>query len=169
MHHLGFLTIQHDQAGYSGGYLVTNTWGRPHEFRLTNTISASKVQQLLFGPTLRPHICSDLLGKTLVEKAGTPVSLVITDCDAALDLRLQLDQPVVWLAPMDHSKLFEVQTLPIVETKSYKLLAHPRFPADVQLVQSLLQQVEISDLAEPFLRVRDALTEARKMGVQKAA
>lgn len=169
MHHLGFLTIQHDQQGYSGGYLVTNTWGRPLEFRLTTPVTPNKVQQLLYGPTLRPYVCSDLLGKVLVEKASTPVSLVITDCDAALDLRQQIGLPVAWLAPMDHSRLFEMQALPIAETRSYKLLAHHKFPDDVQGIQELLHQMDVSDLAEPFARVRDALTEARKLGAQKAA
>lgn len=168
-HHLGFLTIQHDQQGYSGGYLVTNSWGRPLEFRLTTPIQPNKVQQVLYGPTLKPYICSELLGKTLVEKAGTPVSLVITDSDAALDLRLHQEQPVAWLAPMDHSKLIAHEASIIAKTPSYALLAHARFPGDIAVIKELLHQMEVSDLAEPFSRVRDALTEARKMGVLKAA
>src|SRR5262245_11160690 len=32
---LGFLTVLHEASGYLGGYLVTNQWGRPLEFRLS--------------------------------------------------------------------------------------------------------------------------------------
>ncbi len=166
---LGFLTIQQDQQGYSGGYLVTNAWGRPLEFRLTTAVTPNKVQQLLYGPTLRPYICSDLLGKVLVEKAGTQVQLVITDCDAALELRSQVQHPVAWLAPMDHTLFHEWEASLIAKAKSYALLAHPKFPGDVETIKTLLQQTEVSDLAEPFGRVREALTEARKMGALKAA
>ncbi len=166
---LGFLTIQEDQQGYSGGYLVTNAWGRPLEFRLTTAVSPTKVQQLLYGPTLRPYICSELLGKVLVEKAGTPVSLVVTDCDAALDLRAQVQQPVVWLAALDHTLFHEWEATLIAKAKSYALLAHPRYPQDVEPVKALLAKSELGDLAEPFGRVREALVEARKMGALKAA
>jgi hypothetical protein len=167
--HLGFLTIQHDQHGYSGGYLVTNSWGRPLEFRLSTAIQPNKVQHVLYGPTLRPYLCSELLGKTLVEKASTPVHLVITDCDAALDLRLHQDQPVAWLAPMDHSKLIAHETSIIAKTPSYALIAHTKYSGDIPIIRELLNRMEVSDLAEPFSRVKEALAEARKMGVLKAA
>lgn len=166
---LGFLTIQHDQQGYSGGYLVTNAWGRPLEFRLTTAVSPTKVQQLLYGPTLRPYICSELLGKVLVEKANTAIELVITDCDAALELRTHLKQPVAWLAPLDHSLFHEWEATLVAKAKSFALLAHPKFPEDVEAIKKLLEQTEVSDLAEPFGRVREALTEAKKMGALKAA
>jgi hypothetical protein len=167
--HLGFLTIHQDQQGYSGGYLVTNAWGRPLEFRLTSPVTPNKVQQLLYGPTLRPYLCSDLIGKTLVEKAATPAHLIVTDHDAALELRLQLDTPVAWLAPMDHPRLTELNDSIIARTKSYALVAHPKFAGDVKVIKELLHQTEVSDLAEPFARIREALAEARKMGALKAA
>lgn len=166
---LGFLTVQQDQHGYSGGYLVTNAWGRPLEFRLSTSVNPNKVQQLLYGPTLRPYICSELLGKVLVEKAGSPVALVITDCDAALDLRSHVEYPVAWLAALDQTLFHEWEATLIARAKSYALLAHPKFPQDVDRIKELLQQTEISDLAEPFGRVREALGEARKMGALKAA
>src|SRR5262245_21405555 len=94
---VGFLTIFHETNGYLGGYLVTNQWGRPLEFRLSTAVQPNRVQQILYGGTLQPYICSDLIGKTLVDKAGVPVQLVVTDTEAALDLRLRLEVPVAWL------------------------------------------------------------------------
>src|SRR5262245_2979446 len=35
---LGFLTILRESSGHLGGYLVTNQWGRPLEFRLSTTL-----------------------------------------------------------------------------------------------------------------------------------
>src|SRR5438105_12065758 len=98
---LGFLTILRDGAGYLGGYLVTNSWGRPLEFRLSSAVQPNRVQHILYGETLEPYICADLIGKTLVDKTGVPVSLVVTDREAVLDLRLKLEVPVAWLAPAD--------------------------------------------------------------------
>src|ERR1700676_5362568 len=97
--HLGFLTVLHEANGYLGGYLAVNGWGRPLEFRLTSAVQPNRVQQILYGGTLETYVCADLIGKTLVEKAGVPVQLVVTDREEVLDLRLKLDAPVAWLAP----------------------------------------------------------------------
>src|SRR5438270_13891896 len=91
---LGFLTIVRDGAGYLGGYLVTNLWGRPLEFRLSSAVQPNRVQQVLYGQSLEPYICADLLGKTLVDKTATSAQVILTDHPSALDLRLRLEVPV---------------------------------------------------------------------------
>src|ERR1700722_18845004 len=91
---LGFLSVQREPAGYVGGYLVTNRWGRPLEFRLSSPVQANKVQQILYGPTLEPYMCSDLIGRKLWEKTSVSAHFVFTDQVAALDLRLHLGVPV---------------------------------------------------------------------------
>src|SRR5437763_387 len=96
---LGFLTILHEPSGYLGGYLVTNQWGRPLEFRLSSAVQPNRVHKILYAGTLQPYLCADLIGKTLVEKTPTPAHLVVTDTPACLDLRLRLDLPVLWLSP----------------------------------------------------------------------
>ena len=50
---LGFLTVVQDGNGYAGGYLVTNPWGRPVEFRLSTAVQPNRVHQILYGKTLR--------------------------------------------------------------------------------------------------------------------
>ena len=84
---LGFLTILHEPTGYLGGYLVTNNWGRPLEFRLSTAVQPNRVQQVLYGATLQPYIFADVIGKTLVEKTGLTVQMIVTDREPALDLR----------------------------------------------------------------------------------
>ena len=56
---LGFLTIVRDANGFLGGYLVTNLWGRPLEFRLSTAVQPNRVQQILYGHTLNSFICGD--------------------------------------------------------------------------------------------------------------
>ncbi len=165
---LGFLMIVHEPTGYVGGYLVTNAWGRPLEFRLSTAVQPNRVQQVLYGDTLEPYICADLIGKTLVEKTSVPAGLILTDCAAALDLRLRLEVPVVWLAPPGHPET-ELCIRPAGPGRG-PLLCHPRFPADVAAVREMLERVDaLVDPTEPFARIREALGEARKMGVSKAA
>jgi hypothetical protein len=167
--HLGFLTVLHEPSGYLGGYLATNTWGRPLEFRLTSAVQPNRVQQVLYGGTLEPYICADLIGKTLVEKTGVAVQLVVTDREVVLDLRLKLDAPVIWLAPSDDPRAAALAAAGAVVRPAAggrgQLLHHPRFPADGPAVREILERLDGIDLAEPFTRIREAIGEARKLGV----
>jgi hypothetical protein len=150
---LGFLTVLHESNGYVGGYLVTNTWGRPLEFRLSTAVQPNRVQQILYGATLEPYLCADLIGKTLLDKTGTVAQIVITDHPAVLELRGQVDVPV---------GLLDAHGLP-----SVGLNAHPRFPEDDAALRRVCERDV--DLAEPFARIRDAIAEARKLGVTARA
>lgn len=153
---LGFLTILHEANGYLGGYLAVNGWGRPLEFRLTSAVQPNRVQQILYGGTLESYVCADLIGKTLVEKAGVPVQLVVTDREEVMDLRLKLDVPVAWLTP----------PAPTDGKGRRPFRCHPRFESDAAVVHDLLERLDVTfDLAEPFQRIREAIGEARKMGV----
>jgi hypothetical protein len=168
---LGFLTVLHEASGYLGGYLVTNTWGRPLEFRLSSAVQPNKVQQILYGGTLEAYVCADLIGKTLVDKAGMPVGLVVTDREAVLDLRLKLEAPVLWLAGADDPRALALAGGPAAVASAAAgrgpLLCHSRFAAtDVAAARELLERLDSAfDLAEPFGRIREAISEARKLGV----
>jgi hypothetical protein len=153
---LGFLTVLREVHSYQGGYLVTNRWGRPLEFRLSTVVQPNRVQQILYAETLAPYVCGDLIGKTLVEKAGVAVQMVVTDTEAVLDLRNRVEVPVVFLASTGKGEA----------TMAADFCAHARFPDDAANIEELLEAVRGTlNLAEPFLRIREAMTEARKMGV----
>jgi hypothetical protein len=159
---LGFLTVLHEPTGYVGGYLVTNAWGRPLEFRLSTAVQPNRVQQILYAGTLETYVCAELIGKTLVEKTGVPVRLLVTDTEAVLDLRLRLEVPVAWVAPAEGMP----GGLPV----RGRVHCHRRFPDDAAAVAEVLDRVAgLLDLAEPFVRIREAVGEARKMGVARGA
>jgi hypothetical protein len=169
---LGFLTVLHEASGYLGGYLVTNVWGRPLEFRLSSAVQPNRVQHILYAGTLEPYLCADLIGKTLVDKAAVPVQLLVTDREPVLELRHKLDCPVLWLAASDNARASTLMERGAAVSPAGPgrgpLLCHLRFPDDVSLSQELLSRLgDGFDLAEPFARIREAVGEARKMGVHK--
>jgi hypothetical protein len=166
---LGFLTILQEEGGYVGGYLVTNLWARPLEFRLSSAVQPNRVQQILYGGTLQPYICADLIGKTLFDKTTTPVQLVLTDKEAVLEMRWSLEVPVIWMAqPGDAVAAVWSGSGAEVRAGSERhgpMFCHPRFPGDVTSVREKLDRLEgIFDFEEPFARIRDAIAEGRKMG-----
>jgi hypothetical protein len=162
---LGFLTVVQENTGYVGGYLVTNSWGRPLEFRLTTMVQPNRVQQILYGNTLKPYIYSDLIGKTLVDRSGVPVHLLITDCQPLLDLRLRMETPVAWLAYSTDPQALQEAGGFACSTTAGPLLPHPRFADDSKAIETVLGQIDSeADFSEPFARIREALSEARKLG-----
>lgn len=164
INNLGFLSVLQEAGGYLGGYLVTNAWGRPLEFRLTSAVQPNKVQQILYGDVLPAYLCGELIGKTLLEKTATSVQVVITDNPHALDLRLRVELPVaLW------HQLSDAAPSPPGLLVQSGLYCHARYPDDVAALRTLLEKVAPLDLGEPFQRVREAMTEARKLGVTNRA
>lgn len=166
---LGFLTVLEDPGGYLGGYLVTNSWGRPLEFRLTTAVQPNRVQQILYGDTLGEYVHADLIGKTLVEKTATLPLLIVTDTPAVLPLRSRLDIPVIALAPGPAAPV--AGALALAHAPGSTPLLYPAaFPGDRAVIEQRLAQVDPAvDLGEPFQRIREAVAEARKMGVTSRA
>jgi hypothetical protein len=154
---VGFLSVLQEPGGYVGGYLVTNAWGRPLEFRLTSAVQPNRIQQILYGVSLAAYVSSELIGKTLIEKTTTAARIVITDNPLVLDLRRRLDLPVaLWHAGGSDAVGLFVQP---------NLHCHMHHPDDVALVRALTEKLGPLDLGEPFVRIREALSEARKLGV----
>ena len=161
--HLGFLTIQQEQGAWLGGYLVTNAWGRPLEFRLTSAIQPSRVQQILYGPTLEPHLVSELIGRTLIEKAGVAAHVVICDHPDACFLSgkigpaivlMGMDAPLEGFKPLENAPNWAAR----LQASSHDLLGAQFAASTLGVIASPL------DLLEPFNRTRDAIQEARRMG-----
>jgi hypothetical protein len=167
---LGFLTIVHEPTGYLGGFLLTNGWGRPVEFRLTSAVQPNRVQAVLYGDTLAEFVQAELIGKTLIEKASTSPALVVTNVPVALATRNFVSMPVVCVTPeSDGPPPFGAVTFPHPRCRG-SLLISEKFAADRPHVESVLAQIDASvDLLEPFHRIHDAMTEARKMGVMSRA
>ena len=161
---LGFLTVLHDAAGFTGGYLVTNAWGRPLEFRLTTPVQPNRVQEILYGATLGDYIHADLIGKTLVDKTSVTPTLIVTDTIEVLTLRTLVNMPVIAVGASDGAITIEHAR----SSKPLSILAI--HGSDGAAIDSFLNDLDAGvDLAEPFARIREAVSEARNSGLARAA
>jgi hypothetical protein len=167
---LGFLTVFSESNGFIGGYLVTNSWGRPLEFRLSTAVQPNRIQQILYGRTLTEYLCADLIGKTLIDKTATPIQLLFTDSIDVLPIRSRLEIPVLGVLAQDPIKSN------LIANEQYEVVTHPsspfsmiylkQFEADEALIREQLDRIDAGlDVSEPFARIREAMTEARKLGV----
>ena len=164
---LGFMAITSEQ-GYLGALLVTNSWGRPLEFRLTTAINPSRVQQILYGQTLESHIVAELIGRALLEKSAVVPHMVLVDHPLGLDLQSVLDIPVVYAGRRegDGNGLYPLSNLP--EGTPRLFLKQQDSPMEAR-IQSIIDGLPSkSDLLDPFVRAQEAMIEARKLGARAA-
>lgn len=166
---LGFLTLLHEPSGYLGGYLVTNLWGRPLEFRLSTAVQPNRVQQILYGFTLTDYIYAEVIARTLVEKTTAAASVIFADQLAVLDLRNHINIPVVWIADDESQPEEKGIVVRSAGDKRPALVTHRQFAGDVPRIGEIADQLGRLDLLEPFTRIRDAIAEARKLGVTSRA
>ena len=148
-----------------------SSWGRPIEFRLSTAVQPNKVQQILYGNTLTEYLCADLVGKTLVDKTATPAHLIVTDSVNVLPLRSRVDTPVIAALADAPTANPDRPMTPITHARcSHTLFLEGRWAGDEDRVRAILDRLDAAlDLAEPFARVREAMGEARKMGVTSRA
>ncbi len=174
---LGFLTaIEVPDKGFVGGLLVTNHCGRPLEFQCTVPVKANTTQEILYGPTLAPFILGELIGSTLVEKAGVRPLWILTDSEQILELRNHIDRPVaiVQPAPKEASPSESANSESANDESAHGrtirlgrqiIRFHPAHTDDHAVVSRDSKQIPAdADLQEPFERVREALQETLKSG-----
>ncbi len=163
---LGFLAAVEDaERGVVGGLLVTNRFGRPLEFQCTTPVKPNRTQQILYGPTLRPYLLAEVIGRTLMDKVGVKPHLVLIETPELLDLRTQIEIPVATFATQPSGNDESVLKL-----GQQWLVFHSEHEEDRSTVQKRQSQVpDSADLQEPFERIREALSETLKVPAARSA
>ncbi len=162
---LGFLTaVEHAPHGLFGGYLLLNTAGQPVEFHCTTPVKASRIQQILYGPTLEPFLYGEQIGATLVTKSAASPLLLVVDRTELLAVRPHIRVPTALVMTAETGENGARMTI------GNNLLQLAR--QDIDQWQSIAERLavldESFDLAEPFERIRAAIEEALRTGAKAA-
>ena len=167
----GFLTVlESPEHGLFGGYLVLSPQGRPLEFRCSTPIAPSRAQQILYGPTLRPYLLSEVIGQTLVAGAEVAVRLILTDLPDMLPLGLLRSELIVHVEPsVEPSAAVEGSggdtsgpTMSIFDFAGCRVTPAELTRATSEELQTLLAPLATHvSLCEPFDRIFAALREAQ--------
>jgi hypothetical protein len=64
-------------ASYLGGLLLTDISGIPIDFRYTEPITPTKLQAVLYGKALEPHLKEEVIQKTLLKELKSAPDLFI--------------------------------------------------------------------------------------------
>ncbi|QDU58578.1 hypothetical protein [Aeoliella mucimassa] len=163
----GFLTVLEDPAaGMVGGLLVLDHRGRPLEFHCTTPIVPSRAEEILYGPTLRPHFYSERLGVALLAKASVKPALVVVNQMDCWQLADETNVPVVLVDPRPKS----TQGSPSIDDSAPASEAClDRLSPDARpVVEEMLATLErYIDLAEPFERIEEAIRETGLLSTEE--
>ncbi len=65
---LAYYVAMKEGGSYLGGVLVTDASGIPLDFRYTEPITPTKLQAVLYGKALEPHLKEEVIQKTLLKE-----------------------------------------------------------------------------------------------------
>lgn len=157
---IGYLLVAEPRdAVFVGGLLVTTHHGRPLEFRCTAPVTPNATQRMLYGATLRPHVCGDVIGAALLKKAATAPSLILTATADALDVREHAKCPVAVLVDDGrdpHAERPAMASEATFDLGPLRLSVHDGYLEDIGQIRALDLDTD-ADLSEPLERVREAL------------
>jgi hypothetical protein len=195
MHTIGFMTVAElPERGLVGGYLVLNTGGRPLEFHCTAPVKASRAQEILYGPTLRPYLYGEQIGRALLAKAKHAPEFIGIDAVDVMAVRPFAKSPVVYVIPaplepeststeadrrtcarpmvtsrvdQQHQLVRQPMTARLVEFSlgTQRVAVSSEFVDDRETVSDRLHKhADGFDLFEPFQRIHEAIQEAHTKG-----
>lgn len=72
---------------FIGGLMVTDRFGLPLEFRYTEPIQPSKIQQVLYGQVLNSYIKKEVILETLLKNIEISFKALLVEDDALLEIR----------------------------------------------------------------------------------
>lgn len=74
---LAYFMAVKEGASYLGGLLVTDPSGIPLDFRYTEPITPTRLQTILYGKSLEPHLKEEVIQKTLLKELKAAPDLFI--------------------------------------------------------------------------------------------
>jgi hypothetical protein len=168
---LAYFVAMKEGASYLGGLLLTDTSGIPLDFRYTEPITPTKLQSVLYGKALEPHLKEEVIQKTLLkELKGSPDLFIVPPADLAGGWSGETKCPVLSVQKTQEPPLARVGEAFRVSPRELLVQmaegAAPMrviFPSAVDLAiqdQVVLKVVEAGysmDLSEPLERVYTAL------------
>ncbi len=166
---VGYLAVIEDpRFGFTGGLLVVSAQGRPLEFHCSTPLLPTRAQEILFGPTLRPYVCGELIAGSLVAAAKIKPTVLLLRDPAAAPPGASVPTLLVQAAPQDEeTPPGEADWLAIGETRLVLLAGAERGLSEIrQPLETLGGHVAID---EPFERVHEAIREAQRISGQEAA
>jgi len=165
------ITLSSSSKGHLGAILITDYKGFPLEFRYTDPIVPTKIQQVLYGEGLEKYLKIDVITDSLVKALNEDISILLVQDEDLLEykgqdvliLRLTRTQSAPFSNPGDCEKIKKNEVL--LQTAHAKapvrLLFKNGFECEGEqfdrVIDKLIRAGEFMDVDEPLSRVQKTL------------
>jgi hypothetical protein len=141
-------------SGYIGAVLITDYKGFPLEFRYTDPIVPTKIQQVLYGKGLDKYIKIDVVMDSLIKVLSNKVDMILVNDEDLLDFHSE-DTAIVRISATKSTPLSNAGDLAEVKKSEYLLqVSHSNNPLRLQFSRSFNCE------GEKFDSIISTLTEA---------
>ena len=168
---LAYYVAIKEGASYLGGLLMTDSQGIPSDFRYTEPIAPTKLQSVLYGKALEPHLRGEVIKKALLKEIKTPPDLMfVPTSDLVADFAADTNCPIMSVQRTQENPLQSSGTFSRISSRELLVQVgesgHPLkaiFPqgtteADQEAaLEKVMQAGYQMDLVEPTERVLEAL------------
>ena len=175
---LAYFVAMKEGASYLGGLLLTDTSGIPLDFRYTEPITPTRLQAVLYGKALEPHLKEEVIQKTLLKELKSPPDLfILPAAEMAGGWHGEARCPALAVQKTQEPPLPRVgESFRVSPREALLQVAEGAAPLRVIFAQSvdlaaqeqalakLLEAAYQMDLAEPLERVSAALQTLVKQG-----
>lgn len=148
--YVGYLSVLESPSGnsYAQALFIVNEKGYPIDYAYTDHLIVTKIQQILFGATLRHYLITKVFGTQLLEDIENVPSIIFVDSEDLLAIRENIEIPV-----------FYIDTNKKDEHIEKGLITNEKYSFDKEEAKDILETcAENFDIYEPFSRITEAVT-----------
>lgn len=157
--------------GFLGAVLITDYKGFPLEFRYTDPIAPTKIQQVLYGEGLEKYLKIDVITDSLIKALSSDINVLFVEDEDILNYR-HAKIPIVRISATKASPLSETGDYQLVRKNEVllqasaskspvRLLFEENFDVESHIFDSvkdmLVEAGRFMDVEEPLSRVQKTL------------
>ncbi|NVM22572.1 MAG: hypothetical protein HWN68_12435 [Desulfobacterales bacterium] len=142
---IGYMALFEDSSEgfFVEALLIVDIKGYPVDYCFTDKIPLTPTKRFLYGKTLRHYIILEVCGSKLIENINKTLSLILVREEALLELRKNVEIPLLCLKERNSGKKGEVS-----------VIAHIEYKEDLKKTHRVLEICKSNfNLTEPFERI----------------
>ncbi|ODN30902.1 hypothetical protein [Fervidobacterium thailandense] len=152
---IGYLAVTKIDNKHLGGFLVVNDIGIPVEFKYSEPVTPTRLQEIIYGSSLEYYLHVEIIAKGLIQKSESRPEVILVQ-----DPNLLFDKNIVYVSALPQGvaeKREASEAIINLSGMSLKLMVSENFKLDDTVIEKIRELSSKIDILEPFDRIERAL------------
>ncbi len=152
---IGYLLVKKIENKHLGGILVINDIGIPVEFKYSEPVTPTKLQEIIYGNSLEYFLHVEIIAKGLVQKLeNRPELILVNDPNLVFDKNIVM---ITFLPQVVPEKKENNEAIINVNNSSIRITFQENSKIDENIIRKIVDIATRIDIIEPFDRIERAL------------